>query len=107
MPLLFAIDALNLKPVEPELSRIDALKTRAELITAISALHHAYPGGYFFGSSTGQDALDSSLVIVELGAGGLGLPDRDYYTKEDAKSKETRCAWRASTPSMPWALRLR
>ena len=57
---------------------IDALKTRPELIAAIGGLHHDYPGSFFFGSSTGQDAVDSSLIIVELSAGGLGLPDRDY-----------------------------
>ena len=76
-----AIDALGLKPVQSELARIDALKTRQELVAAISELHHSYPGSFFFGSSTGQDAMDSSLVIVELRAGGLGLPDRDYYLK--------------------------
>src|SRR5246500_1232753 len=76
-----AIDALGMKPVQPALARIDALKTRPELVAAITDLHHAYPGSFFFGSSTGQDAMDSSLIIVELRAGGLGLPDRDYYLK--------------------------
>jgi putative endopeptidase len=85
-----AIDARGLKPVEPALARIDALKTRQELIAAITELHHAYPGSFFFGSGTGQDAMDSSLMIVELGAGGLGLPDRDYYLKTDPKSLKLR-----------------
>jgi putative endopeptidase len=85
-----AIDARGLKPVEPALARIDALKTRQELIAAITELHHAYPGSFFFGSGTGQDAMDSSLMIVELGAGGLGLPDRDYYLKTDPKSVKLR-----------------
>ncbi len=85
-----AIDALGAKPVAPELARIDALKTRPELIAAITELHHEYAGGFFFGSGTGQDALDSSLMIVQLGAGGLGLPDRDYYLKTDAKSVKLR-----------------
>ncbi len=85
-----AIDARGMKPAESGLARIDALKTRPELIAAISTLHHEYAGGFFFGSSTGQDAVDSSLVIVELGAGGLGLPDRDYYLKTDPKSVKLR-----------------
>jgi putative endopeptidase len=85
-----AIDALGDKPVEPALAKIDALNTRAEIIAALPALHHEYAGGFFFGSGTGQDAVDSSLIIVELGAGGLGLPDRDYYTKTDAKSVKIR-----------------
>jgi putative endopeptidase len=85
-----AIDALGIKPVQPALARIDALKTRPELIAAISDLHHEYPGGFFFNSGTGQDAVNSSLMIVELAAGGLGLPDRDYYLKTDAKSVKLR-----------------
>jgi putative endopeptidase len=85
-----AIDALGVKPVQPALARIDALKTRSELIAAIASLHHEYDGSFFFGSGTDQDALDSSLVIVALGAGGLGLPDRDYYLKTDDKSVKLR-----------------
>jgi putative endopeptidase len=85
-----AIDALGLKPVQPELSHIDAMKTQPELVAAITELHHNYPGSFFFGSSTGQDAMDSSQIIVELGAGGLGLPDRDYYLKTDPKSVKLR-----------------
>jgi putative endopeptidase len=85
-----AIDGRGIKPVQPELARIEALKTPPELVTAIAALHHEYPGSFFFGSSTGQDAVDSSLVIVELRAGGLGLPDRDYYLKTDPKSVKLR-----------------
>ena len=85
-----AIDALGEKPVAPELARIDGLKTRAEVLAALVRLHHEFPGSFFFGSGTGQDAVDSSVVIVELGAGGLGLPDRDYYTKTDEKSVKLR-----------------
>jgi putative endopeptidase len=85
-----AIDALGVKPVEGELAKINALQTRADVVAAIGSLHHENAGSYFFGSGTGQDSLDSSLVIVELGAGGLGLPDRDYYLKTDAKSVKIR-----------------
>jgi putative endopeptidase len=80
------IDELGDKPVQSELAMIDGLGTRAALIAALPKLHHDYPGSFFFGARTGQDAIDSSTIIVELGAGGLGLPDRDYYLKTDAKS---------------------
>ncbi len=85
-----AIDASGDKPIQADLAAIDALKTRAEIATALARLHHQYPGGFFFNSGTGQDAVDSSLMIVEVGAGGLGLPDRDYYTKTDEKSVKLR-----------------
>jgi putative endopeptidase len=85
-----AIDAAGDKPIEGALAEIDALKTRAEIIAALPRLHHEYAGSFFFGSGTGQDAIDSSTVIVELAAGGLALPDRDYYTKTDPKSVKIR-----------------
>ncbi len=85
-----AIDAAGLKPVEPGFAHIDSLNTREDLIAAITPMHHLEPGSFFFGSSTGQDAVDSSLMIVELHAGGLGLPDRDYYLKTDPHSVELR-----------------
>jgi endothelin-converting enzyme/putative endopeptidase len=85
-----AIDAAGVQPIEPGFAHIDSLKTRAELIAVITPLHHLEPGSYFFNSGTGQDAVDSSLMTVELGAGGLGLPDRDYYLKTDPRSVKLR-----------------
>jgi endothelin-converting enzyme/putative endopeptidase len=85
-----AIDAQGDKPALSGLEAINGLKTRAELISALTRLHHEYPGSFFFGARPGQDAIDSSLIIVELGAGGLGLPDRDYYLKSDPKSVKIR-----------------
>ena len=85
-----AIDAAGEKPVEPMLAQIDALRSRPEIVAAIAPLHHEDPGSFFFGSRVGQDAVNSSLEIVEVGAGGLGLPDRDYYLKTDPKSVKLR-----------------
>jgi len=90
-----AIDAVGDKPIAPELARIDALKTRAEVLSALTRLHHEYAGSFFFGSGTDQDAVDSSTIIVALEAGGLGLPDRDYYTKTDDKSVKIRAQYAA------------
>jgi len=85
-----AIDALGVKPIQPTLDKLDALKTRAELIAELTTLNHAEMGSFFFNSGTDQDAADSSTIVVEVGAGGLGLPDRDYYLKTDAKSVTIR-----------------
>ena len=85
-----AIDAKGDAPLEPALHEVDALKTRRELIESLTDLHHRYAGSFFFGAGTGQDAIDASMVIVELGAGGLGLPDRDYYLKTDPRSVKIR-----------------
>jgi len=85
-----AIDARGLDPLKPALARIDGLKDRAAIETELASIQHTLPGSFFFGAGTGQDAIDSSVIIVELGAGGLGLPDRDYYLKTDAKSVTIR-----------------
>ena len=95
-----AIDAAGLKPIELGFAHVDSLKTREELIAAITLIHHMSPGSYFFGSGTGQDAVDSSLMIVELRAGGLGLPDRDYYLKTDARSVKLRDQYLAYVQQM-------
>jgi putative endopeptidase len=85
-----AIDAAGDQPIQSALARIDALTTRPELLAAIAQLHHDVPGSFFFRSGTTQDAVDSSTIIAEVGAGGLGLPDRDYYLKTDPKSVKLR-----------------
>jgi endothelin-converting enzyme/putative endopeptidase len=85
-----AIDALGGKPIEPALARLDALTTRGEILAALTQLHHLTAGSYFFGSGTDQDAVDSATMIVVVEAGGLGLPDRDYYLKTDAASVKIR-----------------
>ncbi len=85
-----AIDALGGKPIAPLLARLDALQTRPELLSALTTLDRYALGSFFWRAGTGQDAVDSSTIIVELGAGGLGLPDRDYYLKTDPKSVKIR-----------------
>ncbi len=85
-----AIDSQGLAPVKGELGRIDGLDTREAVAAALASLDDDTFGNYFFRAGTGQDALNSSLVIVELRAGGLGLPDRDYYTKNDPHSLQIR-----------------
>jgi endothelin-converting enzyme/putative endopeptidase len=84
-----AVNKLGLQPLQPELDRIAALKTTAELPALVAHLH-SIGVNVFFGVGSGQDYADSSEVISFYGAGGLGLPERDYYTRTDAKSVQTR-----------------
>ncbi len=84
-----AVDKLGLAPLKPELDRIAALKTAAELPALLAHLH-AIGVNAFFGVGSNQDFADSNAVIAFYGAGGLGLPERDYYTRTDAKSVELR-----------------
>ena len=84
-----AINAKGLTSLEPELARIRGLKDRAQIAEEIAHLH-AIGVGVLFQFSSGQDFKDSNAVIAQFDQGGLGLPDRDYYLKDDAKSVEIR-----------------
>src|SRR5947208_15553286 len=84
-----AVDAARTKPLEDELKRIDAIKDRGDLLKEIAHLHSIGVGVVFnFGS--GQDDKDSTREIAQAAQGGLGMPDRDYYTKTDDASKKLR-----------------
>jgi putative endopeptidase len=85
-----AIDSLGERPIQPALALVDSMTTRKALATQLAMLDHSYSGSFFFNTGTNQDAVDSSTIIVETGAGGLGLPDRDYYLKTDAQSVKLR-----------------
>ncbi|HTV14577.1 MAG TPA: M13 family metallopeptidase, partial [Acidobacteriaceae bacterium] len=84
-----AINGLGLKPLQPELDRIEAIRSR-EQIAGFLREGANERGLYFYSVRAEQDPKDAAMMIVGVGAGGLGLPDRDYYTKTDAKSQETR-----------------
>jgi putative endopeptidase len=86
------IEKSGLEPIKAELEAIARLKSVRELAPLVARLQMV-TGGYrsiLFRGGSDQDPDNSEQVIASLDQGGLGLPDRDYYTKEDAKSKETR-----------------
>jgi predicted metalloendopeptidase len=83
------IEAMRTKPLEDEFKRIDAIKDRDDLLKEIAHLHTIGIGA-FFGFGAGQDSKDSSRDIAQAVQGGLGMPDRDYYTKQDADMKDKR-----------------
>ena len=83
------INAMRAKPLQDELARIDGIKEREDVLNAIAHLHMIGVNAFFnFGSS--QDDKDSTREIAHALQGGLGMPDRDYYTKTDDASKKLR-----------------
>jgi putative endopeptidase len=84
-----AIEASGIKPIEPELERIAAIGNLAELQDEVAHLQ-SQGTRVLFGFGSEQDDKNSQQVIGAASQGGLGLPDRDYYTKEDDKSKQLR-----------------
>jgi putative endopeptidase len=86
-----AVEKLGARPLKADLDAIAALKSKKELATLLAREHLTQAtGGLLFNFGSDQDFADSSQVIAFAAAGGLGLPDRDYYTKTDAKSEEIR-----------------
>jgi len=84
-----AIEAMKTKPLQDELAKIDGMKDRNDVLKEIAHLHMIGVGAFFnFGSS--QDDKDSTREIAQAVQGGLGMPDRDYYTKDDDASKKLR-----------------
>ncbi len=83
------IERAGLSPLAPELKRIEKIKTLAHLETEVARLHRSSVR-VLFGFGASQDFKNSSQVIATTTQGGLGLPDRDYYTKDDERSKTTR-----------------
>ncbi|MGA8142970.1 MAG: M13 family metallopeptidase [Candidatus Acidiferrales bacterium] len=83
------IEAAGLKPLEPEFRRIAEIKDAATLQSEVARLQNEGADAIFgFGSQT--DFKDSNSMIAGIGQGGLGLPERDYYTRDDEKSKKLR-----------------
>ncbi len=86
-----AINKLGAKPLDSDLALINGMKSVADLAPVLAKLHLSTSGsGMLFGFGSGQDFADSSKVIAFFSQGGIGLPDRDYYTQDTAKFKENR-----------------
>ena len=87
-----AIEAAGTKPIDSELTGSRHMKNAADL--QAEAVHLQAEGvGVLFRFSANQDAKDSSQVVGAAWQGGLGLPERGYYLKQDEKSKQLRDAY--------------
>ncbi len=82
-------DAKGLDPLKPELARIAAVKNKRQLIDAIARVQLLGPNP-LFNSYAGPDLHNAEMVIAYIDQGGLSLPDRDYYLKDDPKKVEMR-----------------
>jgi len=86
-----AVNRRGAEPIKPDLDAIGALRSVHDLAPFVARLQlEASPSATMFGAFSIQDPDNSEQQIAGISQGGLGLPDRDYYTKDDVKSKETR-----------------
>ena len=94
-----AIEKAGTAPLAPLMATISELKDTKQLGALVAKLE-SEGGPGFFGFGAGADAKDSSQDIAQLFQGGLGLPDRDYYLKDDEKSKALRDAYTKHVATM-------
>jgi len=89
-----AIEKAGLAPLKAELARLGALTDTRGLAAAVGRLHlQGVRAAFSF--SVGQDDKRSTDYVVQLEQGGLGLPDRDYYDRDDAQARALRATYRA------------
>ena len=94
-----AIEAAGVKPLTADFAAIDHAKSPSELQSLIARLQQT-GAGYLFRFDSTQDLDESTQVIAEINQGGLGLPDRDYYTRTDEKSAQLRKDYEAHLAKM-------
>ena len=89
-----AINKAGIHPLKKDLLRIDNATSIADLIK-LSAEFGAKGSNSFFSNYVGQDDMNSEQIIFQLGQGGLGMPNRDYYFNTDEKSVKVQAAFKA------------
>jgi len=83
------VNARGIEPIKPWLAKIDTARDMSALQQIMTEMHDilvTVP----FGLGSQQDPHKPSWVLADIGAGGLGLPDRDYYLKPEPRFKEAR-----------------
>ena len=84
-----AIEAAGIAPLQPEFARLSGIKTMADVQASVARLHRVAVNACF-GFASEQDPKNSVMMISAGAQAGLGLPDRDYYFRDDEKSKLLR-----------------
>ncbi len=95
-----AINQAGIKPVQPLLDHIAAIKNKSQLADLIAEMHKSTPAAWnggntqtnavAFGFGSQQDLKDASLVVSGFDQGGMGMPGRDYYLGDNANMVNTR-----------------
>ena len=94
-----AVNSRGAAPVKPWLASLKATTDKTALVTQIAKLQRQGVGG-LVGVGVQQDDKDPTTYVVSFGQSGLGLPDRDYYLKDDAKLATIRTAYQAYLTQM-------
>lgn len=88
------IEARGIEPIKVDLDRIAALQDVQGVIDETAVLRTTGVGSPFFGLGVTRDRKKADQYIPQIGQGGISLPDRDYYLKDDARSGKVRTAYK-------------
>lgn len=104
------IEAAGTRDLKAGLERIDQMKSKSQLADQVAHLHRAVPGAWegdnnqtraaLLGFGQQQDFDDATKVVAGIDQAGLGMPNRDFYLKDDAKSKEIRSQYETHVTKM-------
>jgi putative endopeptidase len=104
------IESSGTRDLKAELERIAQMTNKSQLADQVAHIHQAVPGARqgddnqtraaLLGFGQQQDFDDATKVVAAIDQGGLGLPNRDFYIKDDAKSKEIRSQYEAHISKM-------
>jgi putative endopeptidase len=98
---LDAVEKAGSVPLAADIARIEAMRDKRALGAWVGDLHARTASmGMLFATAVEQDARDATRVVAAINAGGLGLPDRDYYVKDDPHSRQTRVRYLAHVAKM-------
>ena len=84
-----SVNKNSFNPIKKQLSEIDNIKTKEKLMQYVAKMH-THRSLPLFSIGASQDDKNSSMVILHMNQGGISLPDRDYYTENDERTKKIR-----------------
>jgi len=87
------IEKLGYTPIKADLEKVKQIKDLQGILDQVAYMRTNGIGGAMFGIGVGQDRKNVTKYMVNLGQGGTSLPDRDYYLKDDERSKKIRDAY--------------
>ncbi len=88
------IEEQSISPVQPELDKINSIKTKKDLFETAAMLHREGVGSILFGMFVAQDNKNSEKEALYLWQGGLGLPNREYYFRNDTRTENIRAEYK-------------
>ncbi len=89
-----ALDKAGISPLQPDLDKINAIKSPTDLLALAPELDKKGVG-ILFSDYVAQDDKNSEMMAFKLDQGGLGMPNRDYYFKTDDRTAKVRTAYKA------------